>query len=335
MAGGPSGGPPAGAVSTGELVGALAQFVFSSVVMVLGNKKAVTAMPLACTLVIIQALGTLLLLQLPYCRKQTAPWSLSVTKRWLPIAGLFSTMIFTSLKSFQYSSVSTVLVFRNIASIVTSVVEYFIRGTPLTPQLILSEIAIVVGAVMYGRGAVDFSWVGLFWIMTNVFAQVAYGVLIKVRMDAYPDLAKLSKFSMSRYNNALCLPMIAAILVVQGELPRIESTLHGISPEGWAYVVLTCLFGFLISTSGFGLQRLVSATTFIIVNNLAKFFNILLGVVLMGDQIRGPIAVSGCVLALLAGVWYSFEQTRISKALAASKGSAPAPESKNEKSKRS
>ena len=231
-------------------------------------------------------------------------------RQWLPIACVFTLMLFTSLKSFVYAGVATVLIFRNIGAILTTIVEYFVRGVSVNVRIVAAEVLIVVGAVMYGWGAVDFSWVGLFWILLNVCGQVTYGVLVKRMLDVYPHFKEMSKFTMSFYNNLLALPLVTLVLLVQGEHLEMVSRLGAVTQTGWSVIGVTCFFGFLISTSGFGLQKLVSATTFLVVNNLTKFFNILLGIVLLGEVVEGIWSVGGCLVALGAGFWYSYEQSR-------------------------
>lgn len=290
---------------------AVLQFCVASVTMMAGNKQAVAALPLPCTLVIIQAVGTLVLLQLPYCRRQRKHGvSVEMALAWCPVALIFTAMLFTSLKSFVYAGVSTVLIFRNVGAILTSIVEYFVRGETITFNIACAEVLIVAGAVLYGKGSLDYTPQGLFWILLNVCAQVAYGVLLKSKMDTDERVRGLSKFSMSLYNNMLAIPMTAVALVAQGEHAVVEAKLLAVTPTGWLMIGLTCFFGFLISTSGFGLQRLVNATTFIVINNLTKFFNILLGMLVMNDRITGAMDAGGCVLALAAGCWYSYELTR-------------------------
>jgi hypothetical protein len=294
-----------------DFIQAVGQFCFASVSMMLGNKQAVTALPLPCTLVVIQALGTLLLLQMPYCRSQMQPFTLATARQWLPIACLFTLMLFTSLKSFVYAGVATVLIFRNIGAILTTIVEYFVRGVVVNAKIVLAELLIVLGAVMYGWGAVDFTWVGLFWILLNVAGQVAYGVTVKRMMDVYPHFKEMSKFTMSQYNNTLALPLVSLVLVIQGEHTDIGAKLAEVSGPEWGIIALTCFFGFLISTSGFGLQKLVSATTFLIINNLTKFLNIFLGIMLSMDRLVGWLDISGTLIALAAGCWYSYEQAKL------------------------
>ena len=196
----------------------------------------------------------------------------------------------------------------------TTVAEYYVRGTVVNANIIASEVVIVVGAVLYTGGAVDLSAQGMTWILSNVGAQVAYGILLKLRIDSHPSLKKLSRFSMSMYNNVLATPMILVVLFVQGEHEQFSFVLPNVDTWGWFLVLLTCVFGFIISTSGFALQKLVSAATFLVINNLAKFINILLGVFVLNDRIIGWNGVGGCVLALGVGAWYSYEMMRLRNA---------------------
>lgn len=300
---------PSPVPSKGVFLGALLQFAVSSVGMMLGNKLAVDALPLPCSLVIIQAIGTLLLLML--FRSKLESIRADIAKQWMPIAALFTFMLFTSLKSFVYVNVSTVLIFRNIGAIFTTVVEFFVRGEQVTAEVIAAEVTIVVGAMMYGWGTANFSWVGFWWIMANVCAQVAYGVLVKHHMEKKPHFKEMSKFTMSLYNNTLAIPLLVVVLVCQGEQQRLGTALVSVTPLGWFWIAVTCGLGFMISTSGFGLQKLVSATTFLVINNITKFLNILLGIVFLQDKISAGKDGLGCVVAILAGFWYSSAQSRI------------------------
>lgn len=303
---------PATAATTTPLqfVFALLLFCVSSVCMLFGNKMVVGYLPLPCTLVIIQAAATLVLL-LPFWSSIRFKWSVAV--EWIPIAALFALMLFSSLKSFVYAGVSTVLIFRNIGAIFTTFVEYFVRNTPLSFTVICSEIMIVVGAVVYGWSTANFSWLGLFWILVNVGGQVAYGVTVKYKMDRYAHFKEMSKYTMSFYNNLLGIPLVAVVLFAQQEHLVVAQKLQDVTEWGWVVVALTCFFGFLISTSGFGLQKLVSATTFLVINNLTKFLNILLGMVFLSDKLVGILDTSGCCIALLSGFWYSYEQMKLNE----------------------
>jgi drug/metabolite transporter (DMT)-like permease len=115
---------------------------------------------------------------------------------------------------------------------------------------------------------------------------------------------------MSFYNNLLALPLLLTVLFVQGEHLVAAERLQAVTLGGWAWIFITCILGFLISTSGFGLQKLVSATTFLVVNNAAKTINILLGMFVLGDKMSGTLQASGSILSILASAWYSVAVSR-------------------------
>ncbi|EPY29544.1 GDP-mannose transporter [Strigomonas culicis] len=280
---------------------AIFMFTISSVGMMMTNKLAVSAFPLPCSLVFIQNIATLAILSL--FARQISGINKQVLINWIPIALLFSVMLFTSLKSFVYVNVSTVVIMRNIGSIITTVVEYVVRGEKVNTEIVLSELAIAGGAYLYGYQNASLNWIGFFWVMINVIAQVAYGVTLKHYMASKTHFASMTKYTMSLLNNALCLPCILFLILVQ-EFGSLGSNVMKVDFMGFFWIALTCVIGFLISTSGFGLQKLVSATTFLVVNNLVKFFNIFLGFVFLGDQM-GLYDGIGCFVALSAGAWYS------------------------------
>lgn len=295
-------------VGSAAFLSALGQFCVSSVGMMVGNKLAVNALPLPSTLVIIQAIGTLGLLSL--FRSKLDVVKPAIAREWLPVAFLFTLMLFTSLKSFVYVNVSTVLIFRNVGAIITTIVEFFVRGERVNTEVVASELTIVAGAVLYGWGNANFSWIGLFWIVVNVCGQVAYGVLVKSYMDK-PHFAVMSKYTMSLYNNLLALPMLLVVLLLQQEQFQLVDRIEAVTLLGWFWIALTCGLGFMISTSGFGLQKLVSATTFLVINNVTKFLNIFLGIMFMEDRIAGLADGFGCIISIAAGFWYSNAHSRM------------------------
>lgn len=299
-------------MSKTSLYAAILQFVVSSVGMMLGNKLAVQALPLAGSLVIIQSIGTLLLLFL-FCFKKVDRFSPKIAMEWLPIAFLFAFMLYTSLKSFVLVGVATILIFRNAGAIVTTVVEYLVRGEKVNVEIVVAELTIVLGAFMYAHGGSAVSSEGFTWVALNIVGQVTYGVLLKSRMDRKPHMALMSKYTMSMYNNLLALPFVAGVVYVEQEYITLPIRLVMVSNEGWMWIAATCALGFFISTSGFGLQKEVSATTFMVINNCAKFLNIALSWMYLGDKITGWVDGSGCALALLAGLWYSSAVSRKKK----------------------
>jgi len=302
---------------------ALLQFGFSSVGMMIGNKMAMDylrdpdrGIGLPSTLVIVQVVGTLLILLHFRERIDTEKLNAKCAIAWLPIVTLFAGMLYTSAKTFQYAHVTFVIIVRNVGAIVTTVVEYAVRRKKVNFRIICAEISIVVGTVVYGKETAflfkDF-WLGTFWCLFNVLCQVLYGVLLKHRMESHEDIGGMSKYTMSLYNNLLCLPYLLIVAGGSGEHHFYAELLPQVTATGWGIVAGTCAIGFMISTSGFELQKLVSATTFLVINNMCKILNILIGVVFLGDQLAGFSSFVGCMVSISGGFWYSWETHQLNE----------------------
>eukprot|EP00756_Hemistasia_phaeocysticola_P031220 Hpha_TRINITY_DN16339_c3_g4::TRINITY_DN16339_c3_g4_i2::g.59008::m.59008/K15356/VRG4, GONST1; GDP-mannose transporter len=271
---------------------------------------------LPSTLVMVQVVGTLLILVYFNDRIDRDKLNAKCLRTWLPIVTLFAGMLYTSAKTFQYVHVTFVIIVRNVGAIITTIVEYVVRRKEVSTKVIVAELTIVFGTVLYGQeSALHFKdfWSGMFWCLFNVVCQVLYGVLVKHSMDANKDVASMSKYTMSLFNNALCLPYLIVVAAASGEHAHFDLILPHVTATGWLVVMGTCAIGFMISTSGFGLQKLVSATTFLVINNMCKILNILLGVIFLGDKLPGVSSFVGCVISLAGGFWYSWETHQLNE----------------------
>eukprot|EP01062_Namystynia_karyoxenos_P020958 TRINITY_DN17953_c0_g1_i1.p1 TRINITY_DN17953_c0_g1~~TRINITY_DN17953_c0_g1_i1.p1 ORF type:complete len:400 (+),score=105.48 TRINITY_DN17953_c0_g1_i1:87-1286(+) len=302
-----------------ELAWAVGVFGFSAVGMTTGNKMAVeylrdteTNIALPATLVLLQMIGTVALLLVNYRQIDPELITLRHAWKWVPIFVLSASGMYTSAKSFAYVNVSFVIIMRNVGTFLTTGVEYFVRGQQVSTQTLLAEATILAGIVMYGASMLhvkDF-WAGFFWCTANTVIITAWSVLLKHRMDSDPDIRALNKFAMSLYNNTMGIPYFLAAAVSTGEHKLWTPVFRRLSPAGWAVILVTCGIGYMISTSGFALTRLVSATTYNVVNNLVKVVNILFGLIVLGDRFPGYVSVAGCVVALGGGMWYSAQVTQ-------------------------
>eukprot|EP00756_Hemistasia_phaeocysticola_P000190 Hpha_TRINITY_DN10129_c0_g1::TRINITY_DN10129_c0_g1_i1::g.131453::m.131453/K15356/VRG4, GONST1; GDP-mannose transporter len=301
-----------------ELVWAIGVFGFSAVGMTTGNKLAVeylrdkeSEVALPGTLVLLQMLGTLMLLGVNWSKIDPSLVSWKHAWKWVPIFCLSATGMYTSARAFVYVNVSFVIIMRNLGTFLTTAVEYFVRKQQVSTQTLLAEAAILAGIVLYGHSMVhvkDF-WKGIFWCSSNTLVITAWSVLLKHRIDNDPDVKALNKFAMSFYNNLMGVPYFFSAAVLTNEHKYWKPVFSGLTPAGWVVVLITCAIGFMISTSGFALQRLVTATTFNVINNLVKVVNILFGLVFLNDKFPGTLSVAGCIIALLAGGWYSAQAT--------------------------
>eukprot|EP01065_Artemidia_motanka_P012422 TRINITY_DN16836_c0_g1_i1.p1 TRINITY_DN16836_c0_g1~~TRINITY_DN16836_c0_g1_i1.p1 ORF type:complete len:444 (+),score=93.13 TRINITY_DN16836_c0_g1_i1:59-1333(+) len=324
------------AVGSSPLASAIVQFALASAGMTVGNKLAleslrdpVTASGLPSTLVGVQVVGTLVLLA-GVCRSEVDFGVLNkqVLKLWFPLVSLFAGMLYTSAKTFVYANVTFVLVIRNLSIIATTLLDHCTRGTVVTCRTLAAEALIVCGVVLYGwEGKSYFKdfWRGLVWCLLNMTCQTCYTVLLKHKMESEEQVKDMSKYTMSFLNNLLSLPYFVGVAVLSGESRHYATTFPAVTSLGWCIVVGTVGAGMVISTAGFGLQKLVSATTFLVTVNMVKVLNICLGFLFLKDRLPGVVSTAGCVIALAGGGWYSWEMVREQRAKAALKAGAQPP----------
>eukprot|EP00999_Lentomonas_sp_LEN2_P002756 NODE_626_length_1317_cov_85.642017_g587_i0.p1 GENE.NODE_626_length_1317_cov_85.642017_g587_i0~~NODE_626_length_1317_cov_85.642017_g587_i0.p1 ORF type:complete len:355 (-),score=22.89 NODE_626_length_1317_cov_85.642017_g587_i0:132-1196(-) len=292
---------------------AMLAYSFSSVGMLVINKLAVDAFTAPAVLVILQSLGTLLFLfAIPSVRREVQPLESDKMRKWTPVVAFFTLMIFASLKSLAYLHVSTVLIFRNLGSVLTTLAEWQCLGQTVQTRVVLSLIFIVFGTVMYGWNAPLMSGWGIFWILLNVLAQVGYTVYVKYLITRVR--VEMTRYGMSFYNTVMSLPPLLLLAAALGEYSElIPKTMPEVSMWGWVAVAISCIISFFISTTGFQLQRLVSATTYMVVSNMNKLVVVFFGMVFLGDSFAGWMDVTGCAISLGSGGWYSYERYRQSE----------------------
>eukprot|EP01012_Entosiphon_sulcatum_P035700 TRINITY_DN4534_c0_g2_i1.p1 TRINITY_DN4534_c0_g2~~TRINITY_DN4534_c0_g2_i1.p1 ORF type:complete len:313 (-),score=65.72 TRINITY_DN4534_c0_g2_i1:55-993(-) len=291
---------------TEQLV-AVTIFSFASVGMTVANKLAISSLPLPMVLLAVQSFASLaLLLGIPGIRKDVHRLELAKVRLWLPVVALFFLKLASSLKCLHLLTVSTVTIFSNVTNLASSVSEYYFLGSRVNTRIVLSLLCILGGAALYGYANVTINPLGVFWIGINIFTGAAYTIYVKFVTDTIK--LDLSKFGMSYYNNVLQLPALFVFAAALGEFDSLLATTQGITKTGWCWIGLSCVVGFLISTAGFHLQRLVTATTFNVINNLSKIAVIFYGLVFLGDRIPSWNCALGCVVALASGFWYSYER---------------------------
>ena len=124
---------------------------------------------------------TLLLLMLgmkvaPSTFATPPPVNAQVAGRWLPLVCLFVCMLTSSLLALKYVTAVTLIVLRNLTSLVVAALEYFYLGAAVSAVALASLIGMLFGAVLYGYNDVYVSSSGYFWLFVNVVSTSAFQV---------------------------------------------------------------------------------------------------------------------------------------------------------------
>ena len=80
--------------------------------------------------------------------------------------------------------------------------------------------------------------------------------------------------------------------------------------NGWVLLVATAICSMGLGWSALSLQKQISATSMIVVNNANKFVVILYGMIFLGESTRAPV-VAGCCVAIIGSLLYGVASHRV------------------------
>ena len=297
----------------------LLMYCISGSLLTLVNKLAIIVFPFTNMLLVLQNAVTVILLLLTYRFFPSALESLPtinvhVLKVWLPAVFLFVTMLTSSLFALMHISVPTLIVIRNLSTLVVAVLEYFVLNNRINNLSIATLFGILLGAIFYAMHDLTFSIRGYIWLCVNVSATSLYQVYIK-KVVCLPMMKDIGAIGLSYYNNLISLPILIFLACIMGEYKVLVSYMGAIffpKIKSIGIVLFSCILGFLLSTTAFALNKLISATSIMVANNVNKFLLIVLSEVLVESTLN-VTASMGAISVLIFGWLYSQGETRFSK----------------------
>lgn len=290
----------------GGRVIAIALWICASIAMSFVNKHTVDIFQNSSLLVIFQMIiSAIVLVIFESGRMQCGRWSDLI--KWAPVPVLFAGILGTSLLALKASSVSTVLILRNVLPLVTLTIEKLLgaaRAGATSLQCVFL-LVVLVGTVTYGRWHAAVTARGIAIMLSNCS-------LVTVDRLLQSHLLKSSEFSVSApscalFNNIAGILPILALAATTGELWNWRSAIALAPPTTWCWVLLSGCCGCCLGYFSLLAQRLLSATSFLVLQNMSKVVIIVLAVALMGDRMTGYSAF-GCCLSMAGSFGYCYLQ---------------------------
>ena len=296
-------------------------YCISGSLLTLVNKLAITVFPLTNLLLVLQNGVTvaLLLFNFHFCPLSPEPMpslTAAIVRVWIPVVLLFVMMLTSSLFALIYVSVPTVIVIRNLSTLSVAVLEYFVLGKTISNLSIGTLLGMLLGAIFYAIHDLTFSIQGYIWLTVNVVGTSLYQVYIK-KVVGMPLVKDIGPISMSYYSNLISLPIFLVLAYLMGEFEALLSlckTMTAFNIKSTFVVFLSCILGFLLSTSAFALNKLISATSIMVANNVNKFSLIILSEIFVQATLDITASV-GAIFVLFFGWLYSQAKERYSKPL--------------------
>ena len=243
----------------------LGYMCFSSVLLLL-NKFAIHHTNAPCTVLALQlacsAGAVRLAAAVGHVDVDALVWSKA--KAFLPVSMTFLVLIFTNLKTLQFSNVETFIVFRTTTPVLISVLDFVYLGHELPSARSWGCLAVLVaGAALYVKTDAAFNLSGYGWLAVWYGIFVFDQVYVKHVIQSVP---MRSTWGRVYYTNLLAVPPL--LYWCPAELSGMWATA---SVPGIAALALSCAAGVGMSYFSFAARKTLSAVRFHTITTLRVY----------------------------------------------------------------
>ena len=233
------------------------------------------------------------------------PFTMAQVRATVLVAFLFTVLVHTGLQSLAHAPVSMVIVFRNMAPLVTSILEGILHRR-LPDRRVWALLLLLVSAIIYSsdQQQASVSAIGIFWLVVNLLVGCSLNLL---ENHTTRHLASVqTPAGVAQLRNVLSQGFILAFLIVAGRPDRIATAIERVLDPGLAPVLFTsCVLGFTIGLANYLLQALVTSTSMSVANCAYKILTVALSV-LLWERTMPPQAFVGVCLSFVGVVMYLY-----------------------------
>jgi len=247
---------------------------------------------------------------------------------WCIVPIFYAGMLNSSLFAYKYVSLSLMIVFRNLAPLVTMLVESLVMDAQHAPKVtlpaVLAIMMMVMGALLSTIGQSDASWIGLAVVLLNSLLAIA-DRLIQRRL-LVSECTDLPLSACMVLNNSLGMIPTLAVAVATNEVQTIPAH-HAAwtDPLSLLLIGLSGLMGLSIGFYGLMCQKGMTATSFQVLQNLTKIVLVFVGVFVFGDNMSSHTLQGGMVLSIVGSAAYGLARASEAADKNASSGEGRAP----------
>lgn len=287
---------------------AMCCFACCSVGMLVFNKMAVSAFPLQCTLVSLQMTFTVFAMLVFFPTLHFG--SMRDVLRWSMVAPFFTGMLLTSILSLKHAPMSLLVVFRVFSPLLSLFCErLFPNPLSVSKWMMLSVCAMVAGTTLYARDMSKSDMSGIPWICVNMIIAVADRLVQRVMLAKDQCPVDISLTGITLISNLWGTIFVTLAAAITGEFAMVPSTVAALTSMDKVWIFFSCVVGAGISFCGVWTQKLISATSFLVMVNVNKFAIILAECshtlsVAMGHKALTPTQIFAALITILAGVGY-------------------------------
>jgi solute carrier family 35 protein len=273
----------------------------SSCLLVL-NKLAVQHIPSPAVVLLSQVLFTTVLVVFLVLVGYVKISSVALSKTFFHFSLIvlsFVTGIYANIRVLQVLNVETVIVARSCTVLVVCFIEtlFLDREFP-RKRSVASLISILVFAVLYVEGDINFVGTGYMWLALWFFMLVFSMTYVK----HVCNVLCLSTWEQVFFTNALSVPVLLMLVYYNGEVGVLKSAKYVLTFQSAMILLVSCIFGVGISFSSYSIRGELSATSFDLLGIVCKFGTVLLNVAL--ELEHANFCGFACLCGILASAYF-------------------------------
>jgi len=248
-----------------------------------------------------------LTIMLGCCWRQLAASDTKQLRIWLLVPMLFAAMLCSSFYTYQYISLTLLTVVRNITPLASLAIERVLMPASaqavVTPAVVGSIVVMVLGACMYAGELPNLSLVGVSFALLNMVLAVSDRCIQRRLLTT--ECKDMHSSVCTIMNNSIGMLPTLALLVLTHQAQDVYN-----DTASWSDVrvaVLLAISGFAglgICYLGFECQRVVTASSFFVMQCVSKVAVVACGVCFFGDQVSSPLAAIGLMMSVGGSVVY-------------------------------
>lgn len=228
--------------------------------------------------------------------------------KWCVVPCIFCAMMVSSFCTFEYLTLSMMMIIRNLGPVITLPIEMGVMPSDkrpcLTAQMLLSMIVIAVGTSIY-VGRIDVSLRGIGLALVNMVLAVADRIAQRRLLTT--ECQDLSIETCMVLNNVLGLIPCFVLAFHWGEFDIADTNKWFFSFSTFL-LILSGIIGTGICYFAIAVQREITASSFMLLQNVVRVAVATAGVIIFLDPIGWPFQVVGMVLSFIGALWYGKAQ---------------------------
>jgi hypothetical protein len=233
------------------------------------------------------------------------PVTSEVIQTWFPAVLLFVGALEASLLALLYESATTLIVSRNLCTIVVAGLEYLLLGTRFSALSVTALLGILFGVISYGFNDATYSASGYAWLGVNIVCTAMTQICIKlITLKYHKENRPFGPLTMSYYYNIISLPLLACAGAAFGELPRMFKMAQKFSRMQAIITFFSVFLAFASSVMGFVINNMTTSTTTMVANCFIEFAVILLSEFFV-EQTLTSLSMCGAVIAMFFALFFS------------------------------